>query len=228
MKTLLRYGLYALTALLALGVAVGLIVHEARPTGQEGAAAERLADRMLAAVDAAAWDTTAYVAWDFAGRHQFEWRRDVDSVTVRWGDMRVELHTETVEGSAYERGVRLDGSAAREAVETAWAHFCNDGFWLAAPFKIRDPGTSRALVKTEDGRDALLVSYGSGGVTPGDAYLWHLGDDGRPERYEMWVSIIPVGGLDATWEDYRELSTGALVSTRHRIGPVTLTLDVSQ
>ena len=87
---------------------------------------------------------------------------------------------------AIEGGLRQNGPRADELLQRAWVHFANDGFWLAAPFKVRDPGTSRALVKTDDGRDALLVTYGSGGVTPGDAYLWHLGHDGLPTRYEMW------------------------------------------
>jgi hypothetical protein len=40
----------------------------------------------------------------------------------------------------------------------------------------------------------------------------------------MWVSIIPIGGLEASWEGWIQLSTGAWVSTVHEVGPMTLTL----
>ena len=229
MRTLLKAAGGLLLFLILLAAGAGLYYHESRPVGVSGPAAEALADRMLAAVDAAAWDTTAYVAWDFAGRQRYRWYRDRDTVEVSWGDKRVRLHAETLTGVAFEGGLRQNGPHADELVAAAWAHFANDSFWLAAPFKVRDPGTSRALVETEDGRDALLVSYDSGGVTPGDAYLWHLGDDGLPTRYEMWVSILPVDGVDATWEGYRTLSTGARVATRHTIaGLVDLPLEVTE
>jgi hypothetical protein len=49
-----------------------------------------------------------------------------------------------------------------------------------------DEGTTRSLVKNEDKTNGLLVSYASGGVTPGDAYLWKLDANGLPQSYKMW------------------------------------------
>ena len=72
--------------------------------------------------------------------------------------------------------------------------------------------------------DALLVSFGSGGRTPGDAYLWTVGADGRPTAWRMWVSILPIGGLKVSWAGWTRLSTGAWVATEHALGPIDLCL----
>jgi hypothetical protein len=100
--------------------------------------------------------------------------------------------------------------------------FNNDSFWLVAPYKVFDQGTTRQLVALEGGRDALLVTYSSGGTTPGDSYLWILGDDGLPASYKMWVKIIPIGGLEATWANWQRMESGIMLPTSHQVGPLTL------
>jgi hypothetical protein len=109
----------------------------------------------------------------------------------------------------------LSGSDLDEALADAWKAFCNDTFWFNPLVKLFDDGTERALVRTETGADALLITYASGGVTPGDAYLWHLGPDDRPTAWQMWVQILPIGGVRMTWSGWVALETGAVVSTFH-------------
>ena len=204
-----------LAVLLVVGFIFWLVNNEDRPAGESGPAAEALTDKMLAAVNKSAWDTTRYVTWDFGGRHQFLWDKERHFVRVNWGDKQVLLHTKSVTGKAYEDGVEVTGEAADKLIQTAWSHFCNDSFWLAAPFKARDPGTERSIATTEDGRQGLLVSYTSGGVTPGDSYLWLLDETGLPSAWKMWTQILPVGGLETGWADYITLPTGAKLATLH-------------
>jgi hypothetical protein len=81
--------------------------------------------------------------------------------------------------------------------------------------KSFDPGTTREVVVEEDGREALLVHYSSGGVTPGDSYLWELNADGLPVAWRMWVNIIPVGGLRFTWEDWEGGTNSPKIAQEH-------------
>ena len=69
----------------------------------------------------------------------------------------------------------------------------------------------------EDGSDGLMVSYASGGVTPGDTYLWLLDENGRPTGWKMWVKILPFKGLYTSWADWVTLDTGAQIASMHGI-----------
>ncbi|MBL6447400.1 hypothetical protein JMN32_13870 [Fulvivirga sp. 29W222] len=184
------------------------------PEGVEGPEAELLADKMLKAVNFEAWDSTVAVKWSFYRGHDFLWDKKRDLVEVKWDDMRVLLNTNSQSGKAFQGGILLSGNEAIDALQMAWEYFTNDSFWLAAPFKARDPGTKRSIVKTEHG-DALLVQYTSGGVTPGDSYLWLLNEDGLPVAWKLWVKIIPLGGMKFSWDGWQTYTTGARISSFH-------------
>ena len=75
-----------------------------------------------------------------------------------------------------------------------------------------------------DGNHSLLVTFTRACATPGDAYLLSVDADGLPTAWKMWVSILPLGGLTASWEDWIVLESGALISQTHQIGPIALRL----
>ena len=219
MKRFLKWAGIGLLVLIAGLFIAGWIISEPLPEGEAGPEAEALARKLQTATDQKAWDTTHVIRWDFAGRHQLLWDRNRKLVQVEWSENKVILNTQNhLDGVAWENGTQLLGDAAKEKLNKAWAYFCNDSFWLNAPGKVFDPGTSRKIVTLEDGSEALLISYESGGVTPGDSYLWFLDENGLPVKWKMWVSILPIGGLEASWADWQELPSGAKVSTTHKIG----------
>lgn len=208
-----------LGAVLILGiVGVALLVYsmnDPRPVGTPGPEADALARSMEAAVNKEAWERTGAVRWSFFEQHHYVWDRARGMVELRWGDSRALFDTADQRGRVWKNGEEQSPEDADKALETAYAYWINDSFWLNPVVKLFDEGVERSVVELEDGRKALLASYSSGGVTPGDAYLWIPGADGLPAAWRMWVRVIPVGGIEVTWEGWQELSTGAKVATEH-------------
>lgn len=198
-------------------------ISEPIPEGRSGERADSLAENMLKAINHKAWESTRYVRWSMIGRSYF-WDKQKERVRIKWSGKKVLLDLNELDGKAFANGRHLNDKMKEEALKEAWNHFCNDSFWLNAPAKIFDPGTERKIVPTKDGDRHLLVTYNSGGVTPGDSYLWILNDDGLPMNYKMWVSKIPIGGVEATWEGWKTLSTGARVATEHGLAFMTLNI----
>ncbi|MCB1057604.1 MAG: hypothetical protein KDD11_19055 [Acidobacteria bacterium] len=220
----LRWWILASGLVLFLGLTY-LAESEPRPKLEPSAGADALAEAMIAAVHGQAWQETGAVRWTFRGSRQHLWDRKRQLERARWDDVEVLIDLATRQGRAWKQGEEVAGPERDKLVEKAWEAWVNDSFWLNPVVKAFDEGTRRGLVQLDGNDRGLLVEYSSGGVTPGDAYLWILGPDDRPVRWKMWVSIIPVGGVEASWEGWTELETGALVATRHKLalGKVDLT-----
>ena len=196
------------------GVVAYIAIDEPLPEGQAGEKADALALQILEAIQAEAWENTGAVTWRFPGNHHYIWDKKRHFVLAEWEQNRVLFDVKTKKGIAYTAGQKVDKENNDALVEEAWKIWVNDSFWLNAPAKVFDAGTRRALVEAE-GRQALLVTYTSGGVTPGDSYLWILNEDNLPIKWKMWVSIIPIGGIEFTWEDWQTTQTGAYIATLH-------------
>lgn len=207
-----------LVLLIILGIG-GLIfsLNEARPTGQAGPDANALAHRMMEASQHTAWQETGAIRWNFGGRQLHLWDRQRMLARVQWADLEVHLDLNDQSGIVRQAGQRLDDDAAAPYLRQAWSHWCNDSFWLNPLDKLFDEGVVRSVVELDEGGQGLLVEYGQGGVTPGDAYLWTLGDDGLPTQWKMWTQILPLQGVKASWDGWTTVETGAKIATRHKI-----------
>lgn len=219
-----------------LGIFIGLLIiasiliyfiyNEPLPNGKSGAEADALAEKMLMAVDQTSYRNTRYLEWTFAGIHTYKWDKEMGLVDVSWDKHKAKLNLNNpTKSEVYNNGIKLTGKTSEKQLKKATDYFNNDSFWLVAPFKVFDKGTSRSLIENEDGSKSLLVTYGQGGSTPGDSYLWKLNDNGFPESYKMWVKIIPIGGLEASWDDWKIVESGARLPASHQLPFMELSIS---
>lgn len=192
--------------------------NESLPEGTKGKEADKLAMNMLKAINKDAFDTTEILEWSFRGEHQYKWKKQEGLVEVSWGENKVTLNLK--DGSKSEGGTP-------ELIQTALDFFNNDSFWLIAPYKVFDEGVERSIVQHED-KDALMVTYTSGGSTPGDSYLWILDSTYVPTSYKMWTSVIPIGGVSATWNDMITSESGVKLPTKHTLSIFGMELNMGE
>ena len=208
-------GLALLVVILIAGLAIFFVVqNESLPTGEKGEKAEQLAQNILNAIDHKAFENTEVLEWSFRNRNYYTWYKQAGYVEVAWDGNKVKLYPNTLsESTILENPTNQPES---DLINYALKNFNNDSFWLVAPYKIMDKGTERSLVNYE-GNDALLVTYTSGGSTPGDSYLWMVDSNFVPTSYKMWTSIIPIGGVGATWGNWQQTEAGILLPKSHKL-----------
>jgi hypothetical protein len=216
----LGIGCLSLLGILFVLAIIGFMVaNKPLPEGTEGPEADALAQQMMEKLNKPAWDSLNYVSWTFADRQHYIWDKQANDAVISWGENKVIMDLDEVTGTAYTSGnVVTDATQKQTLISTAWSHWCNDSFWLYAPFKVFDKGTKRSIVETDEANKALLISYEGGGVTPGDSYLWLLDNSAMPQAYRMWVDIIPIGGVSVDWKDWKILNGGAMIAQNHLIG----------
>lgn len=224
MKYRLRWPAKILLGLLALVLGLliaGFVMNESRPVGTPSSQADILAKQVAQRAGVDAWQKLEAISWDFGGRQQHLWDKKRHLASIQMGDAKVLMNLNDQTGRAYRGGQELQGEEKKALLEKGYSKWCNDSFWLNPLAKLFDEGVKRSLV-THKGQKGLLIEYGNGGVTPGDAYLWILGSNGLPRAWKMWVNIIPIGGLELSWEGW-QTHEGAKLASLHK-GLFTLEL----
>lgn len=209
-------------SILLLVLAIGAFIavkyfSEEKPVGKSGAEADKISELMLDRLNKNAYDTIDYINFEFfGGVHKYVWDKKNHRAVIEWKSNKVILDLGTQEGEAYANGVLVEGDDAASLKEKAWSYWCNDSFWLVAPYKVFDAGTTRKLVDVEEGSYGLMVEYISGGVTPGDSYLWILDENYQPTGFKMWTQILPVQGAYVDWTKWNDYM-GAKLCITHKI-----------
>ncbi len=222
-KVLKFIGILAIIAIVILAT-LYLLFNESPPVEKPSSQADVLATEMLQSLNKEAYDTTRYYQWTFfRGANSYKYDKLENDAWVSWNGNEVYLDMDT-DQRVVITPKNITDEQKKVITDTAWSNWCNDSFWLFAPFKLFDPGTSRSIVDTDEAEHGLMITYESGGVTPGDKYLWLLDTNKRPTGYKMWVSIIPMGGMYASWENWKQYE-GMWLATDHKIGPMDAKLS---
>jgi hypothetical protein len=219
LKTLGKW-LFGAIILFVIGFTVIYFVFtRSMPDGVEGAKAEALTNKMLRALNHAEYKKLKTISWTYRDQNHYKWNKQDRNVLVSLPDVEVLLDFET---DAHQ--VLRSGVSDSVAISQAISNFYNDSFWLAAPFKIKEKGTTRKYVETKDG-PGILVTYASGGVTPGDSYLWVLDENYRPKYWRIWTSNVRIPGLKFEWSNWQQIN-GVWFATSHP-GPGPVSIDIT-
>ncbi|MAD98159.1 MAG: hypothetical protein CMB99_12610 [Flavobacteriaceae bacterium] len=218
-----------------LGIILGLVIlfvgivyftnNESIPTGEKGDKAEQLALKIQRAINQKAFDKTEVLEWSFRNKNYYSWYKAAGYVEVSWDGNKVKLYPNDKDKS--EILANPDNAFDEELILYAYNNFNNDSFWLVAPYKIMDEGTERSIV-TVDGKEQLMVTYTSGGSTPGDSYLWEVDSNFVPVSYKMWVGIIPIGGVAASWNNLKKTEAGILLPTTHTLSLMGMEIPMGE
>ncbi len=222
-------------ALKGLGIIVGLVIlffvivyvsnNESQPTGEKGDKAEQMALKIQRAINQKAFDNTEVLEWSFRNKNYYTWYKAAGYVEVSWDGNKVKLYPNNKDKS--EILANPSNAFEAELILYAYNNFNNDSFWLVAPYKIMDEGTERSIVNM-DGKEQLMVTYTSGGSTPGDSYLWEVDSNFVPVSYKMWTSIIPIGGVGATWNNLQKTEAGILLPTSHTLSLMGMEIPMGE
>lgn len=196
------------------------------PEASSGISADLLAIKAEDALGKCNFEKTRFVRWRFMGTHHFVWDKFEGLVFVEYSDFEIFLNLKNLDSSkVYESKVLIDDSAdAKDVINEAYGYFCNDSFWLVAPYKFFDEGVLRGIVE-ENGESKLMVAYESGGVTPGDVYVWDFDENFKPENVQMWTSNLPIKGMTFSWANYKSFWGGIELAQEHKFGPLNIKIE---
>ncbi|HEU5395115.1 MAG TPA: hypothetical protein VFV36_09995 [Candidatus Methylomirabilis sp.] len=220
-----------MTAVAALALLWGAVPAAAAPPAEIDAKSAPLVDALMGALGGLdAWNGLPAIRFDFVAvkegkelaRRRHWWDKTHGLCRVEWADdqgrsVAAVVNLDDRTGRSCTAGAADSDTLLTKHVQEAYAMWVNDTYWLAMPFKLRDPGVRIAYDRSEErpqgGYDVLSLTFGDVGLTPEDHYWLFLNrETGRIDRWEYVLQGQKPPPQAATWEDWR------------RVGPVTLPL----
>jgi len=149
-----------------------------------------------------AWESTRYLSWHFFGRRFHVWDKRSGNIRIEYDHKESGAHhvilmnLNSREGKAWADGEPIsDPAALGEILESGYAMWVNDSYWLFMPYKLLDPGvtlTMKGPCILEDGRSAhcFTMTFEKVGLTPENKYDVLVADDsGLVEQWNFYSSF---------------------------------------
>jgi hypothetical protein len=175
-----------------MGAVAMLVAGAAAVRAESDPKAVAIADQVMEALGGRdAWKATRFLRFDFAVEREGKTVVSRAHTWDKWdGRYRLEaknkagepyvvlMNLNTKEGTAYLKGAKAEGEAAKKLLDDAYGAWVNDTYWLIMPYKMKDPGVTLKLAgETKDGAatyDKVLLTFDNVGLTPGDKYWAHI------------------------------------------------------
>jgi hypothetical protein len=207
----------------------------APPSGSDPKAVA-VADRVMEALGGqAAWNATRYLRFDFAVdrggktvmRRAHVWDKWTGRYRVEGKDqdgreLVVSMNLNTRQGSATVGGRILAGAKLTQALDTAYAWWVNDAYWLLMPFKMRDPGVVLTFAGREksgdDAWDKVRLTFEGVGLTPKDRYWVFVNEKtGLVDRWEFVLKGAKTPPVRFDWKGWK--THGRIQLADDRVSP---------
>lgn len=223
-KKTLTYITILVSILVTAGIWIGISITRDLPSATPGPAAERLTAKLEGFTGLNAWRNTDAISFVFKPAHrkhlfdrnrrlirvEFQALSSSDSAEEAQQPVTVFMQLDSHKGIVIENGKELEGSEKSAWLQKAYQAHINDVFWLNPFSALRAPGAVRRLTQDK----GLLITYETGGVTPGDSYLIYTDPDGKPQRWLLWTQAIPARGIEFSFEDWKEFDNGLRISQK--------------
>lgn len=224
----------AAAATLGLLLGCGLAVPGAFAASPESdPKAVALADRVMERLGGReAWQATRYLRFDFAVEREGKTlMRRAHSWDRRSGRYRVEatdeegrpvvvlMNLHTKQGKAWVGGEPATGEALEKLLESGYAWWVNDSYWLLMPYKMRDDGVVLTDAGLEAGQggtwEKVLLTFEGVGLTPKDKYWVFVNrKTGFVDRWEFVLKGADTPPVPWNWSGWKPYGSIQLADER--------------
>ena len=165
------------------------------------------------------WKASGGENWKDVTRVRFTFivEQDGNELTAAQHDWDVAGQTDHVRWKDKDVKVNLAAPGEAENAKAAFGRWTNDSYWLLAPIKVLDPGVNLTYEGEKDLNgvkcEALRLSFGNVGLTPGDQYVYYI--DPETKLLRAWDYIGKTGEvMHGSWDNYIDAG-GLKISTSH-------------
>lgn len=185
--------------------------------------------------DTPLWESVAqkhgFDAWNNISNVEFTWTfvPAKKSRSYVWDRKKRQVDV-TMDGKTYS--IPTSGKGLSGAELDAHKAFINDSYWLAFEFKAITDDVEREEMKDADSpfggtSPAYRITYpDKGGYTPGDAYVVHVGADGRAVGWSYYPGGAKIPKM-STLRGGLKTSKGVTLPTRFEKPDGTLLIEIT-